>query len=87
MENKTIENINPYEDDWTTGDLAIMSDAQVLKCLHHTLNELNATIREAKKKMGIAIFLDDVSRKQISNSLMIEVQKRWLKEEIIPVEK
>ncbi|MFW9878642.1 MAG: hypothetical protein ACFFG0_36645, partial [Candidatus Thorarchaeota archaeon] len=65
MENKNIEDINPYEDDWTTGDLAKMTDGQVLKCLHSTMNQLNATIREAKKKLRVSIFIDDVVRKQV----------------------
>lgn len=85
MMSKMEVNINPYSDDWTTGDLLIMTDEQVLKSLHYTINQLNKTIRALKKHYGAGLFLDDVVRQEVSNLLLIEIQKRWFKREVIPV--
>ncbi|KKN90913.1 hypothetical protein LCGC14_0224970 [marine sediment metagenome] len=79
-----IRKMNPYSDEWTTGDFPHMSRQQLFKVLHYTLNSFLKNIRDLKKKLGLEIFLDDVGRKEISNSLLRELQKRFFKKEVIP---
>lgn len=79
--------MNPYSDDWDTGDLAMMSKEQIFKSLHYFMTDLLKTIRELRRKMGWSISLSDVVALQFTNSLLAELQKKFFDREVIPVEK
>jgi hypothetical protein len=80
-----IQKLDPYEDEWTTGDIEFMSKEQLFKAMHSTMNGLLKTILGLKKELKWGKFVDDVVRREVVNSLLKEFQKRFFNKEVIPV--
>ncbi len=82
---REIRKINPYGDEWTTGDFPYMTKEQLFKVLHSISNSFLKCIIDLKKELGLSVFLDDVVRKEIIHGLLRELQKRFFNREVIPV--
>lgn len=88
MANKSrleVQELDPYCDEWDTGDFPFMTKEQLFKVMHKTINDLLSVIEDLKKELRWGKFVDDVMRQAIVNSLIKELQKRFFEKEVIPV--
>ena len=78
-----VRKIDPYSDEWTTGDFKYMTKEQMFKVLHSTISSFFKLIVKLKKKLGWKVFIDDINRKEVMNAILRELQKRFFKKEVI----
>jgi len=71
-----VQSIDIFKGDWDSSMFEYMTNEQLGKCLHFTVNKLLNLIINLKKKLRFCVFIDDVARNDLCASLVKEVEKR-----------